>query len=143
MFATGAVVNAAGFILIGVGTAMGSPWVFGLAIVINGIGGSLLTVPMNVESARIEQSYGRSVIPHFHAAFSAGAVGGSILGALASSVGVAVWLQFAVVATIVGGLRLAALRAGLVMPGALPVNARRSAPRHRPHCRSGANRARS
>lgn len=123
VFATGAVVNALGFVLIGAGTAMGSPWVFGLAIVINGIGGSLLTVPMNVESARIEQAHGRSVIPHFHAAFSAGAVGGSILGAVASSAGVPVWLQFTVVAVAVGALRLAALRAGLVMPGA-PVNAR-------------------
>jgi predicted MFS family arabinose efflux permease len=122
VFATGAVVNALGFVLIGVGTALGSPWVFGLAIVINGIGGSLLTVPMNVESARIEQAHGRSVIPHFHAAFSAGAVGGSILGAVASSAGVPVWLQFAVVAIAVGAVRLAALRAGLVMPGA-PVNA--------------------
>ncbi len=123
VFATGAVVNTLGFILIGAGTAMGSSWVFGLAIVINGIGGSLLTVPMNVESARIEQAHGRSVIPHFHAAFSAGAVGGSILGAVASSAGVPVWLQFAVVAIAVGGLRLAALRAGLVMPGAPAVNA--------------------
>jgi predicted MFS family arabinose efflux permease len=123
VFATGAVVNMLGFVLIGVGTAMGSPWVFGLAIVINGIGGSLLTVPMNVESARIEQAHGRSVIPHFHAAFSAGAVGGSILGAVASSAGVPVWLQFSVVAIAVAALRLAALRAGLVMPGA-PVNVR-------------------
>jgi fucose permease len=123
VFATGAVVNMLGFILIGVGTEMGSSWVFGLAIVINGIGGSLLTVPMNVESARIEQAHGRSVIPHFHAAFSAGAVGGSILGAVASSAGVPVWLQFSVVAVAIGALRLAALRAGLVMPGA-PVNAR-------------------
>jgi predicted MFS family arabinose efflux permease len=123
VFATGAVVNMLGFILIGVGTEMGSSWVFGLAIVINGIGGSLLTVPMNVESARIELAHGRSVIPHFHAAFSAGAVGGSILGAVASSAGVPVWLQFSVVAVAIGALRLAALRAGLVMPGA-PVNAR-------------------
>ncbi|MCA1481705.1 hypothetical protein I6F37_42995, partial [Bradyrhizobium sp. NBAIM08] len=114
VFATGAVVNLSGFILIGAGTAMGSRWIFGLAILINGIGGSLLTVPMNVESARIEQAHGRSVIPHFHAAFSAGAVGGSILGAAASSAGIPVWLQFSVVALVVGGLRLAALRAGLV-----------------------------
>jgi hypothetical protein len=121
VFATGALVNTAGFMLIGAGTAMGSRWIFGLAIVINGIGGSLLTVPMNVESARIEQAHGRSVIPHFHAAFSAGAVGGSILGAAASSAGVPVWLQFAVVALVVGGLRLAALRAGLVIPGPAPV----------------------
>ncbi len=124
VFAIGAIVNLSGFILIGAGTAIGSRWVFGLAIVINGIGGSLLTVPMNVESARIEQAYGRSVIPHFHAAFSAGAVGGSVLGAVASSVGVTVWLQFAVVAVVVGGLRVAALRAGLVMPGALAVRGR-------------------
>ena len=125
VFAAGAVVNMFGFILVGVGTAVGSRWGFGLGIVINGIGGSLLTVPMNVESARIEQAHGRSVIPHFHAAFSAGAVGGSILGAACSSAGVPVWLQFSVVAVLVGGFRLAALSAGLVIPGATaPVTAR-------------------
>ncbi len=117
VFATGAVVMTIGFVLMGVGPALASRWLFGLGIVINGIGGALLNVPMNVESTRIEQAYGRSVIPHFHAAFSAGAVAGSVLGATASSAGVAVVVQFAVVGVLVGALRLAALAGGMVLPG--------------------------
>lgn len=122
VFATGAVVMTIGFVLVGLGPAFGSRWLFGVGILVNGIGGSLLTVPMNVESARIEQAHGRSVIPQFHAAFSAGAVVGSILGAAASSFGVPVVAQFSVVAVLTGALRLLALRAGLVMPAsATPV----------------------
>ncbi len=128
VFAAGAVVMSAGFVLMGVGPSLASREVFGLGIIVNGIGGALLNVPMNVESARIEQAYGRAVIPHFHAAFSAGAVGGSVLGAAASSAGIPVVAQFAVVGVLVGGLRLAALAAGMVMPGA-PVPSRHRAQR--------------
>lgn len=122
VFGVGAVVMSAGFILMGIGPGLASLWIFGLGIVINGIGGALLNVPMNVESARIEQAYQRAVIPHFHAAFSAGAVAGSMLGAACAAAGVPVIAQFAVVAVAVAALRLAALAAGLVMPGA-PVRA--------------------
>lgn len=128
VFAAGAVVMSAGFVLMGVGPSLASREVFGLGIIVNGIGGALLNVPMNVESARIEQAYGRAVIPHFHAAFSAGAVGGSVLGAAASSASIPVVAQFAVVGALVGGLRLAALAAGMVMPGA-PVPSRLRAQR--------------
>jgi len=122
VFATGAVVMTIGFLLVGLGPAFASRWLFGVGILVNGIGGSLLTVPMNVESARIEQAHGRSVIPQFHAAFSAGAVVGSILGAVASTIGVPVVVQFSVVAVATGTLRLVALRAGMVMPAsATPV----------------------
>jgi fucose permease len=117
VFAVGAVVVVVGFTLMGVGPALASRWLFGLGIVVNGIGGALLNLPMNVESTRIEQAYGWTVIPHFHAAFSAGAVGGSVLGAVGAATDVPVVVQFAVVGTLVGVLRLATLGAGLVMPG--------------------------
>lgn len=117
VFGVGAVVMSSGFLLMGLGPALESRWVFALGIVINGIGGSLMTVPMNVESARIERAYGRTVIPHFHAAFSAGAVGGSVLGSLSSSAGISVLTQFAVVGILIGALRLAALAGGMVLPG--------------------------
>jgi predicted MFS family arabinose efflux permease len=123
VFAVGALVVVVGFTLMGVGPALASRWVFGLGIVVNGIGGALLNLPMNVESTRIEQAYGRTVIPHFHAAFSAGAVAGSMLGAVAAANDVPVVAQFAAVGALVGVLRLATLAAGLVMPGS-PVRAR-------------------
>ncbi len=84
VFAIGTVLMSAGMVAMGVGPALGSRWVFLLAIVVNGIGGAMVNVPMNIETARIEQAYGRTVIPHFHAAFYAGAVAGSVIGALCS-----------------------------------------------------------
>jgi len=120
VFAAGAVVMTTGYLLMGVGPALASLWIFGVGIVVNGVGGALLNVPMNVESARIEQAYRRAVIPHFHAAFSAGAVAGSMLGAAAASLGVPVIVQFAAVGVAVGALRLLALAAGMVMPAAPP-----------------------
>lgn len=117
IFGTGAVVMSTGFVLMGTGAGVGARWIFLVGVLLNGIGGALLNVPMNVESARIERAYGRTVIPHFHAAFSAGAVGGSVLGALASAAEVPVLVQFAVVGVGVGTLRLIALAFGLVLPG--------------------------
>ncbi|MFZ0531533.1 MAG: MFS transporter [Propionicimonas sp.] len=117
VFAVGSVVMSAGFALMGIGPALGSRELFLMGIVVNGIGGALINLPMNVESARIEQAYGRTIIPHFHAAFSAGAVLGSLLGAAASSAGMVVWLQFTLVAILIGAVRLAILSNGLVLPG--------------------------
>lgn len=122
VFAAGSVVVAIGFALMGVGPAVGSWWVFGIGILVNGVGGSLLTVPMNVESARIERAHGRSVIPHFHAAFSAGAVGGSMLGAGASTAGIPVVVQFGVLGLAIAVVRLVALGSGMVLPAAAPAH---------------------
>lgn len=130
VFAAGTIVVTAGFVVMGAGPALGSVWLFGLGVVVNGVGGSLLTLPMNLESTRIEQAYGRTVIPQFHAAFSAGAVAGSALGAVAASAGVPVVVQFAVVPVAVGVLRLALLERGLVLPGAAEPRDG-AAPRHR------------
>jgi len=118
VFATGSIVMSAGFALMGIGPTLDSRPLFLAGIVINGIGGALINLPMNVESARLEQAYGRTIIPHFHAAFSAGAVAGSLLGAVASSVGLTVWLQFTIAAVGVGCARLAMLEHGMILPEA-------------------------
>ena len=117
LFAFGTVINALGIALMGVGPALASVWVFTAGIIISGIGGALLNVSVNLESTRIEQALGRTVIPHFHAGFSIGAVLGSLIGAGASSLSIPVGTQFIVIAVLSGGLRLAALRGGLVLPG--------------------------
>ncbi|PFG16018.1 fucose permease [Propionicimonas paludicola] len=117
LFAFGTVINALGIALMGVGPALASVWVFTAGIIISGIGGALLNVSVNLESTRIEQALGRTVIPHFHAGFSIGAVLGSLIGAGASSLSIPVGTQFIAIAVLSGGLRLAALRTGLVLPG--------------------------
>lgn len=117
LFASGSVINAAGIALMGIGPALASVWLFTLGIIISGIGGALLNVSVNLESTRIEQALGRTVIPHFHAGFSIGAVIGSLIGAGASSLGLSVGVQFVAIAALTCALRLAALLGGLVLPG--------------------------
>ncbi|MEK8225682.1 MFS transporter [Oerskovia sp. M15] len=58
---------------------------------------------MNVESASVERRTGRTILPQFHAAFSIGAVVGSLVGAACAAGDVPVLVQFlatAVVATL-------------------------------------------
>ncbi|MCL4722259.1 MAG: MFS transporter, partial [Gammaproteobacteria bacterium] len=85
-------------------------------IIVQGVGAALSAVVLGVESTRVERAFGRTVIPQFHAAYSAGAVGGSVVGAACSLWAVSVAVQFSVAAAVVTVVRLAALRAGLVLP---------------------------
>ena len=117
LYSSGAVINAMGIALMGIGPALGSVWLFTLGIIISGIGGALLNVAVNLESARIEQALSRTVIPHFHAGFSVGAVIGSLIGAGSSSLGIPVSVQFVAIAAISAAIRLGALLGGLVLPG--------------------------
>jgi len=117
LFGFGALINAAGIALMGIGPALASVWLFTAGIIISGIGGALLNVSVNLESTRIEQALGRTVIPHFHAGFSIGAVIGSLIGAGSSSLSIPVGVLLVAVAALSGGIRLAALWAGLVLPG--------------------------
>lgn len=117
LFAFGAVINAAGIALMGIGPALASVWLFIAGTIISGVGGALLNVSVNLESTRIEQALRRTVIPHFHAGFSIGAVIGSLIGAGASSLNIPVGVQFVAIAALSGALRLGALLAGLVLPG--------------------------
>ncbi|MFC0714144.1 MFS transporter [Cellulomonas biazotea] len=110
-------VLAVGYVLMGVGPAVGSRTVLAVGIFLNGVAIALGNVPLNVESSRVERAMGRTVIPQFHAAFSIGAVTGSGLGAVASAVGVPVVTQFAVVAALTVAWRLASLR-GVVLDAA-------------------------
>lgn len=117
LFASGALINAAGIALMGVGPALASTWLFTLGIIVSGVGGALLNVSVNLESARIEQAIGRTVIPHFHAGFSIGAVIGSLIGAGSSAINIPVVIQFVAIAALSAAVRLGALLTGLVLPG--------------------------
>lgn len=128
VFRLGTVAASAGLILMGLGPELGSVWVFGWGVVINGIGGSLIHVPMNVESTRIEHAYRRSVIPQFHAAFSIGAVAGSLLGAGSSWAGIGVGVQFATLAVLIATGRLLAAAKGMALPDSESARAREDQP---------------
>lgn len=115
-----------GYVLMGVGPAVGSVPVLAVGIFLNGVAVALGNVPLNVESGRVERAMGRTVIPQFHAAFSIGAVTGSGLGAVAAALGVPVVVQFSAVAALAVVWRLASLR-GVVLD-ATPDDRRTSRP---------------
>ena len=75
----------------------GSVLALGALLLVTGAGIGVWDVAMNVQGHRVEQRDGRSWMPRLHAAFSAGAVLGAGLAALAVTLGAGPALQFAVV----------------------------------------------
>ncbi len=102
---------AAAYVLLGVGPTIGAVPLLAAGVFLNGVSFAIGNVPLNVESAGVERRLGRTVLPHFHAAFSVGAVLGSLLGAAMAQLGVSVLAQF--LGTAVVGLvwRLASIPA--------------------------------
>ncbi|GAB3598343.1 MFS transporter [Microbacterium tumbae] len=94
-------VAAAGLVIAGVSSAWpaGFPAVLaGLGLL--GLGNGVCNVAMNVQGAALERMRGRPLMPWLHALFSVGAASGAAAGALAATLGVAPWLQFAATAVI-------------------------------------------
>jgi MFS family permease len=78
-----------------------------LALTVTGMAVGPWDVGMNIQGAHVEQRRGRSWMPYFHAAFSAGAVAGAGLGALAAWQGVGL-VQLPVLAGLTAVVGLAA-----------------------------------
>ena len=85
----------AGLVVTGFAVDAGGPlWVVAVGLYLLGLGVGLWDVAMNLEGAGVERALGRSVMPHFHAAFSGGTVASALLGALASWTRVPLGLHF-------------------------------------------------
>jgi MFS family permease len=102
-------------ILVGVGPAVGSVAVLVVGMVLSSSSFALSNVPLNLESIVVERAMGRSVVPQFHAAFSVGAVVGSMVGAAVSWVGVPVVWHFVGLSVVAFAWRLAGIP-GAVLP---------------------------
>ncbi|MBF0722522.1 MFS transporter [Sanguibacter inulinus] len=94
----------------GIGPAVGHTWVLVVGIFLNGMSIALLNVVQNVETASVERRMGRAIVPQFHAAFSIGAVLGSLIGAGSSALEVPVVVQFLVMTTLTLVWRLVSVR---------------------------------
>lgn len=88
--------------LMGLGPTVGSVGVLVVGVFVMSASFALGNVPMNVETVVIERAMGRTVVPQFHAAFSVGALAGSLLGAGAAWAELPLLVQF-------GGMALASL----------------------------------
>lgn len=98
----GTVFNVVGLVVISFGvTGVATWWVAGIGMVGFGMGTGVWDVAMNVEGADVERRIARTIMPRFHAGFSAGTVLGAGIGALAVLVDLPMFVHLAVVAVVV------------------------------------------
>ncbi len=64
-------------------------WCLAGALFVCGAAAGSMDVGMNTQAVVLEESYGRSIMSSFHALFSAGGMGGSAIGGLIASLGIA------------------------------------------------------
>lgn len=93
---------------VGAGVGLGHAWLVAPALVLIGLGVATWDVAMNLEGATVERHLRRTVMPHYHAAFSAATVLGALVGAGMSwaRVPVVVHLALVGVLTVLVGVRL-------------------------------------
>ena len=112
---TGVVVSFAGLLVVAAGVDLAeSRWVVAAGLYFVGIGVGLWDVAMNLEGAAVERLLGRTVMPHFHAAFSGGTVLSALVGAGMS------WAQVPLLAHFGGVVLVAAVVAAWALRSFLP-----------------------
>ncbi|WP_104082319.1 MFS transporter [Cryobacterium sp. Y11] len=121
--------SATGLVLMGVGVSFvpSAPFVFA-ALAVFGVGMGSLDVMMNVEGAGAEGAIGRTLMPLMHACFSLGTVVGALGGAAASALDISVFWHLLVIAVLVVGTIVVAVRflpAGIDMKTDTPTLTRR------------------
>jgi MFS family permease len=98
--------------IVGVGSSvLKSVPVVGVGFVVTGFAIGALDVMINVEGAAIERAAGRTLMPLMHAAWSAGAVVGSGIGAGCAALGITPAVQFTAEAALMAAIALIAATA--------------------------------
>ncbi len=77
-----------GLVVMAVGLWLTSVPLVGAGMFVYGIGTSAWDVAMNVEAADVERRLARTIMPRFHAGFSAGTVTGALVGAGCARLGI-------------------------------------------------------
>jgi MFS family permease len=90
-----------------------SRWMMAAGLYLLGMGVGLWDVAMNLEGAAVERLLGKTVMPHFHAAFSGGTVLSALVGAGASWGSIPLLAHFVVAIVVSASLGLWALRSFL------------------------------
>lgn len=113
--ALGMGVALTGLVAVGAVVTSGGPRpVVGAGLFLLGLGVGLWDVAMNLEGAGVERALGRSVMPHFHAAFSGGTVVSALIGAGMS------WGSVSLLAHFVGSAVVTVGLAAWAVPRFLP-----------------------
>jgi MFS family permease len=111
--------------------ARGSRVALGAALFFIGLGVGVWDVSMNLEGADVERHLGTSVMPHFHAAFSAGTVLSALVGSAMSWAGLPLTVHFLGAAAVTVALAWWALPRFLPRSSGQPAAARAARLRHR------------
>jgi MFS family permease len=102
---------ALGMLLVGIGSSLVSVVVVAaIGLALFGLGNGAVDVIMNVEGAAAERAIGKTLMPLMHACFSVGAVVGAGLGAVASGLGVSVFVHLGAIAILLVVTSLIAVR---------------------------------
>ena len=119
--------SATGLLLMGAGVSLvpSAPFVFA-ALAVFGVGMGSLDVMMNVEGAAAERAIGRTLMPLMHACFSLGTVVGALGGAAASALHISVFWHLLVMAVLILGTIVVAVR---FLPVGVDLTATTDAPR--------------
>lgn len=117
---------AVGLLIAGLGVdALGSYALAAAGLAIMGLCFGATDVMINVEAAAVEQAFGKTLMPLFHAFFSLGTVAGAGIGVAMAAWGVGVSWHLGVVAVVWFAVTLTALR---FVPGEAPGTVETSGP---------------
>ena len=89
----GGITTSAASLAIAAGLYLGSIPLTGAGLLVFGVGIAGWDVAMNLEGADVERRLGRTIMPKFHGAFSAGSFTGALIGAALSFAGVSLSLH--------------------------------------------------
>ncbi len=123
ILAAGTLTSALGFGLLAAGLATSSVALLVGGLVVNGISGAFINIPINIAGAAVERRLGRTVLPQFHATFSVGAALGTLIAAGFSWGHVAVEVQIVIVLAAATVLRVVTLRTATAVTESLPDDA--------------------
>ncbi len=95
------ILGSVGLSIVGIGYLIGViPVVIGLFVY--GFATGAWDVSMNVQGATVERQLGRAIMPSFHAGYSAGTVGGALLGAIMVLAHISVTIHILLVVVVIG-----------------------------------------
>lgn len=98
----GVLADTVGLSTAALGAVLGSVPLAALGLFVHGVGIGVWDVAMNVEAAEVERRMRRTVMPRFHAGWSAGSLAGAGLGVVVIALGTPLLAHLLLVALVVG-----------------------------------------
>ena len=98
----GVLADTVGLSTAAVGAVLGSVPLAALGLFVHGVGIGVWDVAMNVDAAEVERRMRRTVMPRFHAGWSAGSLSGAGLGVVVIALGTPLLAHLLLVALVVG-----------------------------------------